>query len=387
MAWSDLSSAFGFETTLTDTQMQNLRDNIAAAFAKDSGAPVLANNYITETMISSFAVTESKIDSFAVTSTKVASFAITETKINSFAVTESKIDSFAITETKIDSFAVIETKISSFAVTETKIDSGAVTTNKVGDAAISQSKLKTSTGEVSATSDWGISGGQYGEMEILPGGEYGFYPQIRCTSGDVMATISYAYNTGNWTAGLSPSPTYATCIRLGVSVTSSGTAYARQRYVTSSGEIFWMFITRNKKTKAIISTYSAPDHPCFGNGGNPDIVQHPFPDIIKKENNKLFYKGKEEKDDEVEMIVTNPDKTKMLFIRKKIREGGQDSIKTLYEHFDVIEDNLFWPEDEVTVGLPEDFDWHFSINEGNVKIKKRKIPKPDYIISAKTKLK
>ena len=53
MAWVDLSAAFGYGTKLTSTQMQNLRDNIAAAFAKDSGAPQLANSYVTNAMVSS----------------------------------------------------------------------------------------------------------------------------------------------------------------------------------------------------------------------------------------------------------------------------------------------------------------------------------------------
>lgn len=50
MTWVDLSSAFSFGSKLTSTQMQNLRDNIQAAFNKDSGAPVLANGYIVEAM-------------------------------------------------------------------------------------------------------------------------------------------------------------------------------------------------------------------------------------------------------------------------------------------------------------------------------------------------
>ena len=41
MTWTDLSGAFGYGSVLTSTQMQNLRDNIAAAFAGDAGAPQL----------------------------------------------------------------------------------------------------------------------------------------------------------------------------------------------------------------------------------------------------------------------------------------------------------------------------------------------------------
>jgi hypothetical protein len=63
MAWVDLSGAFGFGTKLTSTQQQNLRDNIAAAFNKDSGAPVLANDYIVNAMIDTGAVNNLEVAS------------------------------------------------------------------------------------------------------------------------------------------------------------------------------------------------------------------------------------------------------------------------------------------------------------------------------------
>jgi hypothetical protein len=56
MAYVDQSSAFGFGTKLTSTQMQNLRDNLDAAFAKDSGAPVLANDYVVNAMVDSASI-------------------------------------------------------------------------------------------------------------------------------------------------------------------------------------------------------------------------------------------------------------------------------------------------------------------------------------------
>ena len=52
MTWVDQSSAFGYGSVLTSTQMQNLRDNLAAFAAGDSGAPqitsqgVLASNIV-----------------------------------------------------------------------------------------------------------------------------------------------------------------------------------------------------------------------------------------------------------------------------------------------------------------------------------------------------
>lgn len=66
MTWVDLSSVFTFGSVLTSTQMQNLRDNIAAAFAKDSGAPTLATDYITAAMIAANTVDSSEIVAAAV---------------------------------------------------------------------------------------------------------------------------------------------------------------------------------------------------------------------------------------------------------------------------------------------------------------------------------
>ena len=49
--WTDLSAAFGYGTKLTSAQMQQLRDNIQAAFEKASGAPELAASYVKQAML------------------------------------------------------------------------------------------------------------------------------------------------------------------------------------------------------------------------------------------------------------------------------------------------------------------------------------------------
>jgi hypothetical protein len=61
MAWVDLSGAFTYGTILESADQQALRDNIAAAFAKDSGAPTLANNYIENSMVGSDAIHSTQI--------------------------------------------------------------------------------------------------------------------------------------------------------------------------------------------------------------------------------------------------------------------------------------------------------------------------------------
>ncbi len=81
MTWVNLSTAFAYGTKLTSTQMQNLRDNIAAAFNKDGGAPVLANNYVVEAMINALAVTGAKIGAGAVTEPKLGAGAVTKDKL------------------------------------------------------------------------------------------------------------------------------------------------------------------------------------------------------------------------------------------------------------------------------------------------------------------
>ena len=61
MTWVDLSTAFQYGTKLTSSNQQQLRDNIAAAFGKDAGAPQLATDYIVTSMITDLNVTEAKL--------------------------------------------------------------------------------------------------------------------------------------------------------------------------------------------------------------------------------------------------------------------------------------------------------------------------------------
>lgn len=62
MAWTDLTGAFTYGSQLTSAQMQQLRDNITAAFNADSGAPSLANNYIQTAMVANGQITSAKMD-------------------------------------------------------------------------------------------------------------------------------------------------------------------------------------------------------------------------------------------------------------------------------------------------------------------------------------
>ena len=147
------------------------------------------------------------------------------------------------------------------------------------DNSVSQAKLKTATGEVSTSSN--------NTQLILPGGEYGFYPQFKCDDGGPMGW--YFTQTPNQ-GTVSHSTSYTTYI-MGGEVWNN-TIYARQRYVTASGRDHWTFLLINKRDYqetsqdgsiiaygkgSIIAGYQAPDHPSTNQGGANELdTPHPF---------------------------------------------------------------------------------------------------------------
>ncbi len=148
---------------------------------------------------------------------------------------------------------------------------------------------------------------------------------------------------------------------------AEGTAYAQQRYVTSSGEVFWIFILRNKATKEVMATWQAPDHPCFGNGGKPVLVPHPFGGV-EWNNAKGCYvqssisdSGIETKTD-VEIIVSNPSLKQVEIMRAMTKVSDEekpdlDLIDVIKDFYVLDEDTSpAWPDKAVTVGLPEDYE-------------------------------
>lgn len=135
----------------------------------------------------------------------------------------------------------------------------------IKNEAVFTTALKTATGEVSHTGD------STQTSKTLPGGEYGFFPQVKVSTNS-------NYGAAIITAGQAFSSTsYLTTIML---YTGSGanTIYCQQRYVTASGQDHWIFLLLDKNTKELISAYQAPDHPAYGNGGDFDKVPHPFID-------------------------------------------------------------------------------------------------------------
>ena len=239
-----------------------------------------------------------------------------------------------------------------------------IVTAMIANANVTQAKLKTSQGSVS------VAGPQ--RNVTLPGGEYGFYPQTkssRATSGyEVLASIAGADATG-------PSTAYITNIFLGNEAGVS--SYAQQRYVTSSGEVFWIFILRDKITKDIKAMYQAPDHPCFGNGKDPVLVSHPFGSYDP---------------DKHEIVVVNPTKEDVAVMQNKCirnNESNKDLLEIITEEYEIDEESTpSWPDIPVTVGLPDEAsDWKTMQGEASIEPIKEVIPKPSYITSKSLKLK
>jgi len=226
----------------------------------------------------------------------------------------------------------------------------------VDDAAIGQSELHTSEVSVSTA---GAS-----NLTLTGAGQYGFYPQTYKSGGGTMSA--------NICATASHS-SYATILWLSV-LGSGGTAYAKQLYVTSSGEVYWVFILRAKVDLIIdgvnftagstLAMWQSPDHPCFGSN-KPELLQHPFPDFD---------------DTKHEIICINPTDEEVKQIRAKAIMGtgvqNKDFLEVIADEYE-IDDTVqpAYPDIKVTVGLPDNWQ-ELPMGTKVVPIKKRILQPP-----------
>ena len=145
--------------------------------------------------------------------------------------------------------------------------SEAVTQACIRAAAVGQTELKSTTGEVSTTSTTGV-------LLTLPGGSYGYYPQLRIS--DAAGTAYWGWDSAN-SLGLAAAQfggtSYSTNLLLATSNVSY-TAYAQQRYAQASppydlgdGEIpLFVFVMIDNSTGKVESVYVAPEAPWHYNG-------------------------------------------------------------------------------------------------------------------------
>jgi len=239
-----------------------------------------------------------------------------------------------------------------------------------GSGVVPQAMLKTSIGSVS------VEGNQ--ANITLPGGEYGFYPQIKSNSASAAAEVQASIAGSDGTAA---SMSYITNIFLGNEGASPLVGYAQQRYVTSSGEVFWIFILRDKNTKEIKAMYEAPDHPCFGNGGKPLLVPHPFGNYDETKHEIIVINPTNEEIEQMELETIVDDATK----------PDKDMLEVITENYEIDEGSKpKWPTKSVTVGLPKHIvdkktgkkvlaDYRFMPGDTIIEPVKKVIPKPAYI--------
>jgi len=267
--------------------------------------------------------------------------------------------------------------------------SDARTANAITGAIVAQGNLKTSIGEVSHA-------GTAGANATLPGGEYGFYPQTKM-SGTGARDWTGTYILGG--AAVAGWTSYVTNIFISGNQATSLTVYHQQRYVTASGEVHWIFILRTKFDEMIdgkdvdgnpltylqpkgtvISTYQAPDHPCFGNGGKPLLVPHPFGNYDEAKH---------------EIIVINPslaeiERMELEAIVDDETKPDKCLLQIISENYEINEYEEVWPDIPVTVGLPKHIkdkktgrkvlaDYRFMKGDTIVEPIKKRIIKPDYI--------
>jgi len=261
----------------------------------------------------------------------------------------------------------------------------------VANEAVTQTKLKTSQPSAIQLSAV-VNNRTYGHW-TLPGGEYGFMPRYSCSSNEsgrypvgLYATLLNNYD------GASLGSSFQTMIYLDMTGnTIAGTSYfnCQQRYVTASGEVPWFFVLRDKKTKTIKSTVFSLDHPCFGNGGKPDLVPHPFPKL-------------REETEEIIVIHPTPDQIDAAE-EYGVRGEGEADIpmpRALLDLYDIDEESSpEWPSIPVTVGIIKMKSASGRMikataealktapNGTPIEVIKKVIPKPDGIICRAFKLK
>ena len=124
----------------------------------------------------------------------------------------------------------------------------------------------------------------------------------------------------------------------------NATFYCRHTYITSSGEIFWLFLLVDKATDEIIGMSACPDHPSFGHKIEPDELPHPF----------LNYdEGKHQ------IMLANPD----FELVEKVRKDSPDCLLDGFINLCELKDGGRWPDKEVSLDHK----------------RKKKIPKLNYV--------
>lgn len=234
-------------------------------------------------------------------------------------------------------------------VVTAKINALAVTEAKIGASAVAAGKLKAAVGGGSLSADGLIT---------ISGGGYSFHPTMYGAAAGIC-DVYFGYGTTN----LLPVGAYTACIAC---VGAWGnTFYWNNYYIQSSGELHWLYILTDKLSGKMLGSWHAPDHPCFGNGGDPELLPQPFLHFDPTKH---------------DLLVCNPPHSLIWELRDKVRtveRNRKGLIQVLHELYEPdLSIEPAWPEIPVTVHLDE-----YLGQDGKVKkdIIKAAVPKMAYM--------
>jgi len=244
----------------------------------------------------------------------------------------------------------------------------------LGDAVVTQAKLKSTT----QSQSFDMSEGTHHKF-TLTGGEYCFRPTIKGEDGWVMLDDADCVIGAAYTTIIQLYNANAALKRFG---------YVLHRYIQASGEVYWIFILRDKETKKIVGVSCAPDHPCMGNGGKPLLMPHPFTEFDPENQEIIVINPSQEEIREMKQkcIVDDEEKPNKDLSELFIPERDEQGIKIADPIYIIDEESESdWPTIPVTVGLPPDWQEAYLERRPVTPIKKV-IPKLDYILCRSLKL-
>jgi len=308
-----------------------------------------------------------------------------------------------------DTITIKSLLIPSNSITTEKLADASVSESKIIDGSISQAKLKTATGELSVHVN--AINGTEDNLVVLPGGQYGFYPRMRfkqTNTGTAQFNIYHSCECEGWKSVSGYLDSYDTSYKtyahlyVKVEITSSGSgtpnaySYAQQRYITSSGPDHWIFLLVAKKDiydnkgnlihkkGQIVASYQAPDHPCYGQGGDENDISHPFgnynPDLheIVLVDNDILQQLKP---------LVNRKNTLLTLINEKCIID--DWSRPKYKPREIIEIDEYGDRSGIVIARFKTPDWaKIKITKDEIELKKRVVDKlPDFIKYKKLRLK
>ena len=392
MAWVDLSGVFTYGSVLTSTQVQNLRDNLAAAFAQDSGAPTLADEYITSSMIASgeigrfhlsnacvysanigvgeicgLHIATNEIDATHIIANNVLSFHILADNVGSEQIADACIGSCHISAASIGSGHLATANIGSCHIATAGVDYGQLAADsvreiKIQNGAVAQAKLNTVLGVETAVDVTPL----VRESFDLDGGTYGFYPQVKCESGTLglQAMISYEAETVYGPTSYETTITLSHVTSINIVGPVDRELQVQQRYVNACSEVYFIFVLRYKDNKKIARIAFKPNHPAFMSGQDPANRPHPWARIYDPNKH--------------EIIAIFPSE-KELSEMNKLQDWSWgmpnlDLTQVLRMYYDIkIDTKPKWPDTKVTMYVDPVTKQDFKFS----------IPQPDYIKTAK----